>query len=82
MIKMKCSENNSIYKKYCRPLKMSIFKTNCSPRFHSIGLDNLREVDPVFLAISLLLICGKTHFFFFFFKRLSYICFLLWILLM
>jgi hypothetical protein len=59
---------------------MSMFKTNCSPYFHSIGLDNLREGDPIFLAISLLLICGKIHFFSNRSKRLSYIRFGLWTL--
>ena len=78
MIKTKCIENNSIYKKYCRQLKMSMFKTNCSPRFHSIGLDNLREGDPVFLAISLFLIFEKIHFFSNRSKSLSCISFGLW----
>jgi len=57
---------------------MIMFKTNCTSHFHSIGLDNLCESDPVFLAISLFLICGKTHVFSNRSKRLSYISFGLW----
>jgi hypothetical protein len=78
MIKTKCVESNSIYKNYCRQLKMSMFKINCSARFHSIGLDNIREGDLMFLAVSLFLICGKIHTFSNRSKRLSYISFGLW----
>ena len=81
MIKTKCIENDSVSKKYCRQLKMSMFKTNCSLRFHSIGVDSLRESDSVFLAISLLLICGKIHVFSNRSKRLFYTSLGLWSLL-
>jgi hypothetical protein len=63
MIETKFIKKIVFFKKYCRQLKMSVFKTNCSTRFHSIGLDNLREGYPIFRAVSLFLMCGKRYVF-------------------